>query len=245
VFLLFSSTVVTADLTDGLVAYWPLNDSTNDVAGANNGKLIDAAKFVDDPERGGVLSTDGAGGHMEVPHADDIAFIDNTTLTISVWVNPSQLPRTSWSTILAKNRDVHYDNAYGLWISPSNKYHFRVGGASSDGSADAVAGWHHVAMRHDPGTTTLQGFVDGEMVYENKGASPGQLGDTELRVGAAKDHTTKNIFEAYPGLIDDLAIYNRFLSDAEIKELAAGAVIPATVEPVGRLTTSWGAVKHQ
>jgi hypothetical protein len=243
-FLLFSANLLMANLSSGLVAYWQMNGNATDTAGRNDGNIIDNAKFVEDEDRGEVLSTDGAGGHMEVPHSDDIGFISDTTLTISLWVKPSSLPRATYTTIFTKNRDVHYDNSYGIWISPSNKYHFRVGAASGDGTISASDGWHHLLMRHDPITKTLQGFVDGQIAYNNTNASPGVLGDTELRIGAAKDHNTKNIFEPYPGLIDDMAIYKRVLDDAEIQELASGAQIPTAVEPVGKLTSVWGAIKR-
>ena len=243
VFLLFPSTTLMANLADGLVAYWTLGN-TMDVVGKNHGNLVGAAKFINDPERGEVLSTDGVGGHIEVPHSDAIAFIADTTISISFWVKPSSLPRSVWTTILAKNRDVHYDNAYGIWIGTNNKYHFRVGAASGDGTVAASEGWHHLAMRHDPKTRTLQGFVDGQIAYNNTNASPGILGNTELRIGAAKDHTTKNIFEPYPGLIDDLALYNRVLDDAEIKNLASGVKIPTAVESSGKITAIWGAIKR-
>ncbi len=240
-----ATTISLADLVDGLVSYWPLNGNTNDIVGGNNGNIIGNATFVNDDERGEVLSPDGAGGHMEVPHADNIAFISDTTLSISIWVKPSSLPRSVWTTIFAKNRDVHYNNAYGMWISTNNNFHFRVGAASGDGSIAASEGWHHLAMRHDPSITTLQGFVDGQLAYNNTSASPGTLGDTELRVGASKNHETKLIFEPYPGLIDDLAIYNRVLDDTEIQELASGAEIPAVVEPDAKLATAWGSIKSQ
>jgi len=51
-----------ADITDGLVGYWPLDDAVKDEAGKHDGKLDGGAKFVKDADRGQVLEVDGAIG---------------------------------------------------------------------------------------------------------------------------------------------------------------------------------------
>jgi hypothetical protein len=46
----------------------------------------------------------------------------------------------------------------------------------------------------------------------------------------------------FEGVLDDVAIWNRGLSEAEINELMTGDAITA-VRPAGKLTTTWGAMK--
>ena len=201
-----------------LVAHWPLNGDVRDVVGSNDGALVGGAEFVRDADRGTVLSVDGVNGHVLVPHGDDIAFIDERTVSITLWVKPASVPRTTWTTVLAKNRDIHYNNAYGIWISPENQWHFRFGAASGNANQPnapaATAQWNHLAMTHDPATTTLRGYVDGVLVYQNVSASPGTLGNTALWIGGAG-----GVSEFYPGLLDDVRIYNHALTEAEIQEV--------------------------
>ncbi len=51
------------------------------------------------------------------------------------------------------------------------------------------------------------------------------------------------MFEFFAGMIDDVAIYDRVLDQAEIDALAGGETISFAVEPVRKLATTWGTVK--
>jgi hypothetical protein len=199
----------------GLVAHWKFDADSTDSAGNHDGTILGGAGFVVDADRATVLSLDGVDGHVEVPHADDIGFITDTTLSISVWVKPAELPRTGWTTILAKNRDISPGDAYGIWISPTNEWQFRVGNTAGNANLPtaqpATEEWHHLVMTHDPSVTTLRGYLDGEMIYENTAAAPGAIGNTALWIGGAG-----GVSEYYPGLIDDLRIYNYVLSRAQV-----------------------------
>jgi hypothetical protein len=205
----------------GLVAHWPMAGDAKDVVGSNHGALVGGAAFIEDAMKGVVLRVDGVSGHVLVPHGNDIAFIDRKTLSIALWVKPASLPRTTWTTVLAKNRDIHYNNAYGIWISPENQWHFRFGAASGNANQPnapaATEQWHHVVMTHDPAATTLRGYVNGVLAYRNASAAPGTLGNTALWIGGAGGVT-----EFYPGLIQDLRIYDRALSDAQVQGLLEG-----------------------
>ena len=237
---LFAS-ISTADLASGLVAYWPLDNDTKDVAGNHDGILGSGASLINDPERGGVLDVSGSNGaaYMEVAHADDIGFVDSATrtFTISLWTKATVLPRTGWTTVFAKNRPLSpNETIYGLWINGGNTWHFRVAEATSDGIA-VTEGWHHIVLRHEA-EVSLHGFVDGQQVVD-RGAGTGNVGAIELIIGSAD----KNGFESYPGLFDDFAIYNRLLSDDEIQGLASGDSVTA-VAPQDKLSTAWGAIKQ-
>jgi hypothetical protein len=201
-----------------LVAHWPLTGNARDAVADNDGALVGGAAFVEDADRGTVLSVDGINGHVLIPHGNDIAFIDDKTVSISLWVKPTSIPRTTWTTILAKNRDIHYNNAYGIWISPENQWHFRFGAASGNANQPnapaATAQWTHLALTHNPATTTLRGYVNGVLVYQNTGAAPGTIGNTALWIGGAGGVT-----EFYPGLISDVRIFNHALTEAEVQEV--------------------------
>jgi len=198
-----------------IVAQWRLDGDVTDHIGNNDGTLFDGARFMADAIRGTVLSVDGAGAHAEIPHSATIGFIDDTTLSLTMWARPASLPRTSWTTVVAKNRDIHYNEAYGLWISPENAWHFRVGNTSGNanvaGAPSPTEEWQHLAMTHDPSTTTMRGYVNGELIYENTGANPQGLGDSALWLGGAGGVT-----EFYPGLLDDVRLYNHALTSEEV-----------------------------
>ena len=208
--------------TENLVAYYAMENNAQDGSGTgNNGVLVGGAQFAQDAYRGTVLSVDGVDDVMEVPHSASIGFNDATNLTVTLWLQPAQLPRASWTSIIAKNRDVSAGDAYGIWISTSNDWHFRVGSTSGNANLpaapDATEGWHFVAMAHDADATTLRGYLDGRMIYENTSSNPAPLtAVSPLWIGGAQGMT-----EYYPGLLDEVRIYNRVLSDAEMSFVGA------------------------
>ena len=115
--------IATADLNVGLVAFWPMNGNAVDATGNGHDGTVNGAEFVEDAERGTVLSVNGSSTFVDVPHAEEIAFIDpNAAMSAVVWAHPGVVPNSGWHTILSKNRDVHYNNAYGMWQTGSN-YH--------------------------------------------------------------------------------------------------------------------------
>ncbi|MDI6450485.1 LamG-like jellyroll fold domain-containing protein [Anaerobaca lacustris] len=204
-----------------LVARWPLSGNTQDVVRGHHGTLVGGAAFVQDPDRGTALQADGTSGHVLIPHADHIGFVEDRNFSVALWVKPASLPRTTWTTVLAKNRDIHYNNAYGIWISPENQWHFRFGAASGNANQPnapaATAQWNHLAMTHDPATTTLRGYLNGVLVYQNTTASPGTLGNTALWIGGAG-----GVSEFYPGLIHEVQIYDHALTVEEIQDVMLG-----------------------
>lgn len=81
--------------------------------------------------------------------------------------------------------------------------------------------WHHVAMRYNKKDQTLEGFVDG-VKSENKSAGDKQWnagGDIYYAFGA-KDSTNLGQGGFFKGAMDDVRIYNRALTDDEVKLLA-------------------------
>ena len=234
-----------ADLTAGLVAFWPMNGNAVDVTGNGHDGTLNGAQFAEDAERGTVLSVNGSNAFVEVDHADDIAFTDvaNATMSLALWAKPTVAPNPGWHTIAVKNRDVHYDNAFGVWQNGSN-YHFRFGNRTFDANNHATGEWKLLVLTYDGPTTTMKGYVNKQLI-NTIAQNPGSIGESTLMIGAARNHEgAHSPFEFFAGLIDDVAIYNRVLDQAEIDTLAEGEKISLTaVEPAHKLATTWGTVK--
>jgi hypothetical protein len=81
--------------------------------------------------------------------------------------------------------------------------------------------WHHVVVRYDAKSQTLDGFVDG-VKGADKGSGEKQWNggnDIYYAFGAA-DTTNLGQGGFFKGLMDDIRIYNRALTDDEVKTLA-------------------------
>jgi len=204
----------------GLQAHYEFEGNTNDSSGnARHGTAM-GNPFFGAGKIGQAISFDGIDDVVEVPHSAGIGFNDSTNLTVTLWAKPIKLPRLSWTGIITKNRDVGGSAAYGIWMSNSNQWHFRVdgtaGNANIPGAPEVTEDWHFVAMTHDVDATTLRGYVDGLMIYENTNSNPAPLtAQSPLWIGGAQGVT-----EFYPGQIDDVRIYDRTLTQEEITWLA-------------------------
>ena len=202
--------------TDNLAAYYAMENDARDTSGNGNDGIMLGGQFGQDAYRGAVLTLDGIDDVVEVPHSDAIGFNDSTNLTVTLWAKPTKLPRLTWTGVITKNRDVSAGDAYGIWISTSNQWHFRVDGTSGNanvpGAPDVTEEWHFVAMTHDADATYLRGYVDGRMIYENTNSNAAPLtGQSPLWIGGAQGVT-----EFYPGQLDEVRIYNRVLSENEM-----------------------------
>ena len=82
-----------------LIAHWPLDGDARDAVDDHHGTLVGGAAFVEDPDRGTVLSVDGVDGHIVVPHAQDMQFSSSSTFTLAAWVYISAVTGT-WQGIM-------------------------------------------------------------------------------------------------------------------------------------------------
>ncbi len=131
-----------------LIAYWPLDGDAKDAADSHHGTLVGGAAFVQDAERGTVLSIDGIDGHILVPHSKDFEFSDTDSYSIMAWVYINAVTGT-WQGIMAESRsdDVLH---YGIWVTDAGNW--MGGGWENTGSKVPVKVWVHVAYVQN-GTT--------------------------------------------------------------------------------------------
>lgn len=98
--------------------------------------------------------------------------------------------------------------------------------------------WHHVVGSYDGETMKI--YVDGKVIAEEKKKFE-FFGDNEadVRIGCAKDvpHLTFT-----DGSIDEAAVWQRALSDDEIKQAMAGKFF--AVSPSNKMATAWADMKR-
>mgnify|MGYP002035802529 FL=1 len=231
-------TLSMADITEGLVGYWPLDDSVKDEVGKHDGKLEGGAKFVKDADRGQVLEVNGEntidGGKAIVPHADDLSFAITDSYSLSVWVKAIALPG-HWAGIVNKSRDQ--EPWYGLWLDDSNRWCF--GGENIFGSTPKTKRWYHLVLVQDAEAKERLSYVDNKK--DIKGGDPIEAsGGGDLWFGGANCCA---FAEQFHGRIDDVAIFNRALSEKEIPD--AGEIVQMLpVQLKGKLTTTWAKIRQ-
>ncbi|MBF0204140.1 MAG: Ig-like domain-containing protein, partial [Desulfamplus sp.] len=212
--------VAHADLSDGLVAYYPFNGNANDESGnANNGTVNGATLTAD--RFGNVnsaFSFDGVNDYIQFAKVPTTV-IDNWT--ISGWINPSSLPQLSAAVYLGYDNGLT-GNGYGFGInnggvppgvvSSGNVLYGIYCGVSwlSIGySSLNINTWYQVVMIRNNGF--LKFYINNNLYSINTNKSP--IAPSVFYIGSGTG------IRYFNGLIDDIRIYNRALSEAEIQEL--------------------------
>ena len=197
----------------GLVAGYAMDEGagTNvaDASGSGNAGSMTGAVWSQG-KYGQALSFDSIGDAVTVA---DSASLDLTSgMTIEAWVNPTILG--GYRTILMKQSSGYF--AYSLYATPGGLAYgeLMVGGSSvgtSGGSVLPLNAWSHVAATYDGSTLRL--FVNGGQVSSVARTGAIDVTTGPLRIGSNTLWTD----EFWSGRIDDVRVYNRALTTAEIQ----------------------------
>ncbi|MBX3745504.1 MAG: LamG domain-containing protein [Verrucomicrobiae bacterium] len=263
-------------LTQGLAAHWPFDDgvasplATNvvDVARGTPAFLTasqpqDAWLGADAGRFGGALRFDGQNVHVTVPSSPNMN-LGSDQVSVTAWVKLSMLPSELPEAFGGVFDSVPDD--YVLYLDRGNReLRFKVtvgsGHAARPGIPEerlTLDEWIHLAGVYDGRATEGAGeariYLDGELVDAHLGNDgAGGAGLTGLVRSGQTAAIGRNGSEAryfLEAAIDDLGIWSRALSEAEIQYLAAGNAIPGPIPSVpleltgfsvdgGFLTFSW------
>jgi len=218
-----------SSLLRGLVAHWKLDEdngtTVNDWAGGNTGAANGGVTLNAAGKVGKAFQFDGVDDDIGV--AASPAF-QKTSMTLAAWVYiPASIP-AGWKTIIEHGRST--SNWYGLWKgSGGNLFHFRwsnTGTMSANFNATISADtWYHVVGAYDAAANTATLYLNGTLDKTVTGGGTGTAASGTLRIGENNSGA-----EGFPGIIDDVRVYNRALSAAEVTALYnatnAGKVYP-------------------
>ena len=191
--------------------------TANDASTAKNNGTINGPVSSTGGKFGRALSFDGTNDRVDVP---DAASLDLTTgMTLEAWVKPTS--NVGWRTVLMKERGT--DLLYALYSSngskPRTENFTTVENTAAGTTALPLNAWSHLASTYDG--TNLRFYVNGALVTTK--ATTGAMPNTAnpLRIGGNAVWG-----EYFAGLIDEVRVYNRALTEAELKADMAAAVVP-------------------
>ena len=190
---------------------------------------------------GKALELNGESDWVEVPHAD-ILTVDES-VTVMAWINTERHQGPGgqrWQGIVAKSNGPR---SYSFYTeSPSECLHLSVGGGGSvcNGKVE-LEKWQHVVAQVDDGTHRY--WINGEKVGEfgGKPPPPGKADTDSVLVGKTHENQRELL-----GLIDEVRIWNRALSEEEVNEqMEMGYFEIFAVDPRQKLATTWGQLKSR
>lgn len=200
-----SKVLIHTRIADGLVGYWPLNGNSNDLIGGNNGTDTDITYIAGKVKECASFN----GGTSQINLSSTISILNLATATVSCWFKASSFPLVIFT-------GTPSSTPYICAINSTQLYTAAAGGVSSSTFTFTftTGTWYHVIQTFDNGV--LRAYVNSvESVTGAVNAT--DLGNYNISIfGGYNSGFDIN------GEIDEIAIWNRALSEYEIKRLYNG-----------------------
>jgi len=211
------SLATTAPSPAGLIGHWPFDGEPSDVSGNAVQSIPFGGPLYVVGKTGQAISLDGTTQGVTVDGFSQIQGVPQ--LTIAMWAKPN---------VVDDNPDEHT-----MWFTDETGGNGRIRCRLNDGnwqwqhgdgnvnitiSSPAAAGeWTHFAGVRNA-NDRLELFIDGVSKGTEAFAQPGPHSD-QSSIGAERRSPT-DIRDRFDGLIDDVRVYSRALSAAEVAYLA-------------------------
>ncbi|MBI1918641.1 MAG: hypothetical protein HYS12_28440, partial [Planctomycetes bacterium] len=207
----------------GLIAWWSGEGDATDRTGGHDGILMNGVTFA--PGRvGQAFQFDGVEDYIRIPN--DPALNPRDGLTIEAWINTTSTegPHVIASKWNDNTRDWSYifkdhNSSDKLRIELSRDVH-NDGGDLSGTTSIPLGTWVHVAATYDSSTGAVRLYFNGAL-DASLSVGPNQFIDASITDFLIGGGVTSDgvVRENFAGLIDELAIYNRALTGAEIQAI--------------------------
>lgn len=208
-------------LMSGLVGWWSGERNTNDDLDINNGNLLGGLKFGPGKVgKGFLFDADGQG--VKIPSSPSLTIRND--ITFSAWINPSSL---GIMPIIEYDTSGEGSGGLGIhfWIYPDSKTLF-VNLINTNGTLCEVDApgtiqmnqFQHVVMTYSQSTEIAKLYVNGSVVKQQQVGRISLATNGSVNIGY-RDASVSLQFATFRGVIDEVSIYNRALSDDEIKAI--------------------------
>jgi hypothetical protein len=242
---------LTGTLTTGLVGYWPFCGNANDASGNGNNGTVNGASLTTDRfgNVNSAYSFNGSSNNIRVPNSQTL---NNSSVSISGWFNTGNLPIDDglsakgiigkwWQSPSSCNSNY---NAYLLCLTKPSGQSLSYLGAATDFYAGnnfytttniTTNNWFHFVFSHNS-TTGGQLFINGQLINSNNVSGSICNSINDLIFGA--DVTNGALYRFFNGKLDDIGIWNRVLTAAEILQLYTQGQATYSWSPGGATTPS-------
>jgi glucose/arabinose dehydrogenase len=197
----------------GLVGAWGFEETSGTTAGdssgnSNTGTISGATRTTGHAGNG--LTFDGVNDMVTI--ADSNSLDLTTGMTLEAWVRPAALG-TTWRTVVLKEQPNQLVYALYAGTDTASRPAGHVFTTSDRGllgpSALPLNTWSHLAMTWDG--TTQRMYVNGAQVSSTALTGTARTSTSPLRIGGNTVWP-----EWFNGVLDDVRVYNRALTAAEV-----------------------------
>ena len=207
--------------TDGLIGYWPFNGNANDESGNGNHGKVNGATLTEDRngKANSAYSFDGVSSFIDINESSTLKFEKNNAISVSFYAKFGD----NGNCILFSKQTNNGINQDGWNIALENNILYLLVKKGNDSEQGYVRTeiyqfkdnkWHNFVFIFNNNKGHV--FGDGQQLFNGTTASA-IVGDNFSNMSFGKPNWQDEWL--YKGQLDDIAIYNRALSDQEVKQL--------------------------
>jgi len=217
----------------GLVGWWPFNGNANDESGNGNHGVVNGALMTSDRngKPNSAYSFDGKTNYIKIENSQSLQITESISLVS--WVYPldingikmiiSKYPTDAWSMEIGDRGGANISFHDGI------RWNFTYADTNIK-----LNEWQLIVGVYDYKNSIQSIYINGKKYKSNKFNTRIQNSDAPVIIG---NYNGGNVF--FNGQLDDIAIYNRALTQEEITNLYRGTTCTtplATITPKGNTT---------
>jgi hypothetical protein len=221
--------------TNGLVGYWPFNGNANDESGNGNHGIVNGATLTTDRNgvAGKAYSFNGLSNWIDAINAGPTG----TGITLSYWFKSNQTSLGGIFCYGGNNWGTQFEILHNYWSAQTTgpchgpALHNSGSLVSFNSNQFLNNNFHHVVMilpQNASSVNSLYTYIDGSLInnycsFANYGAPAPNIGsDYPIRIGKNINYGNGTVY--FNGTLDDIAIYNRALTQTEITQLYTNCI---------------------
>ncbi len=212
------NSLVCSPLATDIYAWWQGNGGAGDVFNLRNGTLKNGAVATAPGKNGQAFGLDGVDDYVDL--GSNVVL---NKMTIETWVYVTAASNIGHQRIISKDNF----NLAGTRKLFALKAHAGTGPAfevligskfdKAEMPAPLTPGWHHLAAVRDTAANRFELYVDGVLKAQS---TPMAIGPIDSAVNTVLGRVSPNYAsEHFAGRIDEMTLYSRGLSAAEIKAI--------------------------
>ena len=175
-------------------------------------------------------------GHKEAVKFGNLVFSGKTKLKL-IYLS-SKVIQEAWK-LFARYSDKGFSFTYGMFINPAAFVRIHYSGSNTLDTPNNIIKaneWTHVVGTYDGKKVEI--YLNGEVEAEKDASIPIPANSSSFVIGGTQESR-----DWFTGMIDEVKLYNRGLTEAEVKNALKGPGTP--VAPTGKLTTTWSSIKSK
>jgi glucose/arabinose dehydrogenase len=246
----------TPDVTGGLVRNYRLDNNggttATDSAGTNNATLTNGPVWSAGKIGASAVTLDGVNDYLAT---SNLAGTLGGTATLTAWLKTTQVGNVKMYNAPGIVGVEQYNGANDIfwgWLDETGRIAFKVGDNTNVARSTSPVNdgqWHHVAFTRDSATGVIKLYVDG-VLNATATSDTGTKSTPFASFGRIED--TGGAINYLAGSLDEIRVYDRVLSDAEVMTVKnaggtppppTGATVYASDLPYQAISNGYGPVE--